>query len=260
MDKMCETVLNISHADGSRDEIRIAVPTWMDVEEEASFIKVLMEGMPRAACMPVKAWIRFLGPHKAEGGLWGQNEPIESGSPSTVLYSITRWVEKRAGAQPIPDEVNTIIRTGLASLRPLVFDGWEKEVIRSCCALLRTPDGRALARMRVEAGHAYSLWIFDEETKRTASFRLEYWHLPHIAGRLIEGWERAVGRVRFDEEKGLHFVRVEGDAEVGLDLATTDGLMQLASALGLEEKPPAASRRGRRGTGRAETQFKGGAE
>jgi hypothetical protein len=259
MDKMCETVLNISHADGSRDEIRITVPTWMDIEEEARFIKVLMEGMPRAACMPVKAWIRFLGPHKAEGGLAEadvgleeQKNPIESGSPSYVLYRLIRRIEGRAGVRPIPDGANIIIKTGVASLRPLVFDGWEKEVIRSCCALLRTLDGRALARMRVEADHTYSLWISDENTKRTANFRLEYWHLPHIAGRLIENWEKIVGRVRFDEERGLHFVRVEGDAEVGLDLATTDGLMQLASALGLEEKPPAASRRGRRGTGRTE--------
>jgi hypothetical protein len=96
--------------------------------------------------------------------------------------------------------------------------------------------------MRVEADQTYSLWISDEKTGRTASFRLEHWHLPHVAGRLIEGWERAVGRVRFDEEKGLHLVRVEGGAEIGLNLATTDGLMQLASALGLEAKPPAVSR------------------
>jgi hypothetical protein len=248
MGKMCETVLNIPHADGSQDEIRIAVPAWMDIKEEADFIAVLMEGMPRAACIPVKAWMRFLSPHKAEGGLGeanagleGQKKPIESDPPSYVLYRLIRQIEERAGVEPIPDGANIIIKTGLASLRPLAFDGWEKKVIRSCCALLRTLDGRALARMRVEAGQTYSLWISDEETGRTASFRLEYWHLPHIAGRLIEGWERAVGRVRFDEEKGLHFVRVEGDAEVGLDLAATDGLIQLARALGLEVKPPAVS-------------------
>ncbi|MFZ8845480.1 hypothetical protein [Thermoflexus sp.] len=250
MDKeMRETVLKISHADGSHDEIRIAVPAWMDIKEEADFIAVLMEGMPRAACMPVKAWIRFLGPHKAEGGLGEaeaglgeQKKPIESGSPSIVLYRLIRRMEEHAGVKPILDGANITIRTGLASLRPLAFDGWEKKVVRSCCALLRTSDGRALARMRVEAGQAYSLWISDEETGRTASFRLEYWHLPHIAGRLIEGWERAVGRVRFDEEKGLHFVRCEWGAEVGIDLAAADGLRQLARALGLEAKPPAVSR------------------
>jgi hypothetical protein len=249
MDKVCETVLNIPHADGSRDEIRIAVPAWMDIKEAAGFIAVLMAGMPRAACMPVKAWIRFLGPHKAEGGLEeaevgleGQKKPIESGSPPIVLYRLIRRMEGHAGAKPIPDGANIIIKTGLASLRPLAFDGWEKEVIRSCCALLRTLDGRAMARMRVEKDQTYSLWISDEKTGRTASFRLEYWHLPHIAGRLIEGWERAVGRVRFDEKKRLHFVQVEGGAEIGIDLTTTDGLMQLARVLGLEAKPPAVSR------------------
>jgi hypothetical protein len=249
MDKMCETVLNIPHADGSQDEIRIAVPAWMDIKEEADFIAVLMKGMPRAACMPVKAWMRFLGPHKAEGGLEEaevgleeRKKPIESGSPSIVLYRLIRRMEEHAGVKSIPDGANIIIKTGLASLRPLAFDGWEKKVVRSCCALLRTLDGRALARMRVEKDQTYSLWISDEKTGRTASFRLEYWHLPHIAGRLIEGWERAVGRVRFDEEKGLHFVRVEGDAEIGLDLATMDGLMQLAKVLGLEGQLRSASR------------------
>jgi hypothetical protein len=249
MGKMCETVLSIPHANGSQDEIRIAVPAWMDMKEEAGFIAVMMAGMPRAACMPVKVWVRFLGPHKAEGGLEEaevgleeQKKPIESGSPSIVLYRLIRRMEEHAGVKSIPDGANIITKTGLASLRPLAFDGWEKKVIRSCCALLRTLDGRALARMRVEANQTYSLWISDEETGRTASFRLEYWHLPHIAGRLIEGWERAVGRVRFDEEKGLHLVRVEGGAEIGLDLATTDGLMQLARALGLEANPPAVSR------------------
>jgi len=248
MDKMHETVLNIPHADGSQDEIRIAVPARMDIKEEADFIMVLMEGMPRAACIPVKAWMRFLGPHKAEGGLeetdggvGEQEKTIELGPPSYVLYRLIRRMEERAGVKPIPDGANIIIKTGLASLRPLPFDGWEKRVVRSCCALLRSLDGRALAQMRVEADQTYSLWISDEETGKTASFRLEYWHLPHIAGRLIEGWERAVGRVRFDEEKGLHFVRVEGGAEIGIDLTTTDGLMQMASVLGLEERLPSAS-------------------
>jgi len=249
MDKMCETVLSIPHADGSQDEIRIAVPMRMDIKEEADFVRLLMEGMPRAACMPAKVWIRFLGPHKAEGGLEetdagseAQENPGESGPPSYVLYRLIRRMEERAGMKPIPDGANIAIKTGLASLRPLLFDGWEKRVVRSCCALLRTLDGRALARMRVEADQTYSLRISDEETGRTASFRLEHWHLPHIAGRLIECWERAVGRVRFDEEKRLHLVRVEGDTEIGFDLNTTDGLMQLASALGLEMKPPAVSR------------------
>jgi hypothetical protein len=249
MDKTRETVLSISHADGSQDEIRIAVPAWMDIKETADFIAVLMGGMPRATCMPVRAWMRFLGSHKAEGGLEeanagleGQRKPIESGPPSYVLYSLIRRMEERAGAKTIPDGANIAIRTGLASLRPLALDGWEKKVVRSCCALLRTLDGHALARMRVEVGWTYSLWISDEETGRTASFRLEHWHLPHIAGRLIEGWERVVGRVRFDEERRLHLVRVEGDAEIGVDLTTTDGLMQLASVLGLEAKTPAVSR------------------
>jgi hypothetical protein len=242
MDKMCETVLSIPHADGSQDEIRIAVPMRMDIKEEADFVRLLMEGMPRAACMPVKAWLRFLSPHKADGGLEGEESPIEPDPPSYVLHRLVKRAEERAGVKPISDEVNVIIRTGLASLRPLALDGWEKKVVRSCCALLRTLDGRAMARMRVEADQTYSLWISDEETGKTASFRLEYWHLPHIAGRLIEGWERAVGRVRFDEKKGLHFVRVEGDAEIGLDLAATDGLMQLARALGLGEQLRSASR------------------
>jgi len=189
MDKMCETVLNIPHADGSQDEIRIAVPVWMDIKETADFIAALTKGMPRAACMPVKAWIRFLGPHKAEGGLEvadvgseEQNKPIEPGPPSSVLYKLIRQMEEHAGTKPIPDGANITIRTGLASLRPLALDGWEKKVIRSCCALLRTLDGRALARMRVEADQAYSLWISDEETGRTASFRLEHWHLPPHRG------------------------------------------------------------------------------
>jgi hypothetical protein len=249
MDKTCETVLNIPHADGSQDEIRIAVPMWMDIKEEADFIAVLMAGMPRAACMPVKAWMRFLGPHKAEGGLEEaeagleeQKKPIESGSPSIVLYRLIRRMEEHAGVKSIPDGANIIIKTGLASLRPLAFDGWEKKVIRSCCALLRTLDGRAMARMRVEKDQTYSLWISDEKTGRTASFRLEHWHLPHIAGRLIEGWQLVVGRVRFDEKKRLHFVQVEEGAEVGIDLTTTDGLMQLASAMGLEERLRSASR------------------
>jgi hypothetical protein len=252
MGKMRETVLNIPHADGSQDEIRIVVPTRMNIEEEVDFVRLLMEGMPRAACMPVKAWIRFLSSHKAEGGLVEadggleeQKNPIEPGPPSYVLYRLISQVEERAGVKPIPDGTNITIRTGLASLRPLALDGWEKKVVRSCCALLQTLDGRALARMRVEAGQTYSLWISDEETGRTASLRLEYWHLPHIAGRLIEGWERVIGRVRFDEfdeKKGLHFVRVNEGAEVGLDLATTDGLAQLASILGLEVKRPAAPR------------------
>jgi hypothetical protein len=249
MDKTRETVLSIPHADGSQDEIRIAVPMRMNIEEEVDFVRLLMEGMPRAACMPVKAWMRFLSPHKAEGGLEetdgeleGQEKPIESGPPSFVLYGLVRRAEELAGVKPISDGANIAIRTGLASLRPLALDGWEKKVVRSCCALLRTLDGRALARMRVEAGWTHSLWISDEETGRTASLRLEHWHLPHIAGRLIEGWERVVGRVRFDEERRLHLVRVEGGAEIGVDLTTTDGLMQLASVLGLEAKTSAVSR------------------
>jgi hypothetical protein len=242
MDKMCETVLSIPHADGSQDEIRIAVPTRMDIEEEAGFVRLLMEGMPRAACIPVKAWLRFLSHHKADGGLEGEESPIEPDPPSYVLHRLVKRAEERAGVKPIPDEVNVIIRTGLASLRPLALDGWEKKVIRSCCALLRTLDGRAMARMRVEKDQTYSLWISDEKTGRTASFRLEHWHLPHIAGRLIEGWQLVVGRVRFDEKKRLHFVQVEEGAEVGIDLTTTDGLMQLASAMGLEERLRSASR------------------
>jgi hypothetical protein len=245
MSKTQETVLTIPHADGGQDEIRIIVPTWMNMEEEAEFVRVLMEGMPRAACLPVKAWLRFLGPHKADGGLEGEDPPIEPDPPSYVLHQLVKRVEERAGVRSIPDDVNIIIRTGIASLRPLALDGWKKEVVRSCCALLRTLDGRALARMRVEAGHTYSLWISDEKAGKTASFRLAFWDLPHIAGRLIEGWERVVGRVRFDEEKGLHLVRVEGGAEVGVDLATTDGLMQLASVLGLEAQPSTVSHRAR---------------
>jgi hypothetical protein len=248
MSKTQETVLTIPHADGSQDEIRIIVPMWMNMEEEAEFVRVLMEGMPRAACLPVNAWLRFLLPHKADGGLEGEDHPIEPASQSSVLYQLVKRAEERARARPIPDDVNIIVGIGLASLRFLALDGWKEEVVRSCCALLRTLDGRALARMRVEEGPTYSLWISDEETGRTASFRLEYWHLPHIAGRLIKGWERVVGRVRFDEEKRLHFVRVEGDAEIGLDLRASEGLEKLARAIGLDLDSP--SRQGGRRSAR----------
>jgi hypothetical protein len=57
------------------------------------------------------------------------------------------------------------------------------------------------------------------------------------AHRLLEGWERIVGRVRFDEASGLTMVRIEG-GEAGFDLSEAGKLIEMLRDLGFGSPSP----------------------
>jgi hypothetical protein len=255
MYRMCETSMTIPHADGKEDQIRLILPALMypgGVEEEKEYIRSLVEGMPMAACLPIKAWLRFLGMDEYAGGLEGENEPISSGPPSGVLHDLAREVERRARVEPLQADTDDAIRPGFCSLHLMEIRGWKKELVRSCCAALRTHDGRASAWMRIERGKVFSLRVLEEKTGREASLLLEFWSLPYVAddvleiwglpdgvGRILENWEKIVGKVRYDAGQGLHFVRVGERGEIGFNLRTPDGLRELVDALfSLAEETP----------------------
>jgi len=257
MYRMREVPMTIPHADGKEDQIRLILPALMHskgVEEEKEHIRSLVEVVPMAVCLPIRAWLRFLDVDEYAGGLEGEKEPISSGPPSGVLYDLAREAERRAGAPPLPDvDADTTIRPGLCGLHLMEIRGWKKELVRSCCAALRTHDGRASAQMRIEeGGKAFSLRVLEEGTKREAGLLLEFWSLPYVAGdvfelwglpdgvgRVLENWEKIVGRVRYDAGQGLHFVRVGERGEIGFNLRTPDGLRELVDALvSLAEETP----------------------
>jgi hypothetical protein len=240
--------VTIPHADGKEDQIHLILPAVMHpkgVEEEKEYIRSLVEGMPMAACLPIKAWLLFLGMDEYAGGLEGEREPISSGPPSGVLYDLAREVERRAGVEPLPEaDTDDAIRPGFCGLHLMEIRGWKKELVRSCCAALRTHDGRASAQMRIERGKVFSLRVLEEKTGREASLLLEFWSLPYVAddvleiwglpdgvGRILENWEKIVGKVRYDAGQGLHFVRVGERGEVRFNLRTPDGLRELVDAL-----------------------------
>jgi hypothetical protein len=247
---MCEVSVTIPHADGKEDRISLILPAVMHpkgVEEEKKYIRSLVEEMPMAACLPLRVWLRFLGMDEYNGGLEGESDPVTlfGGPPSGVLYDLAREVERRAGVEPLPKaDADTTIRLGFCSLRFMEIRGWRKELVRSCCAALRTHDGRASARMRIEKGKTFSLRVLEEGTGREASLRLEFWSLSYAAGdvfevwglpdgvgRILENWEKIVGRVRYDARRRLHFVRVGEREELGFNLRTPDGLRELVDAL-----------------------------
>jgi hypothetical protein len=95
---MYKVSVTIPHADGKEDQIYLILPAVMrpkDVEEEKKHIKSLVEGMPMAACLPIRAWLRFLGMDEYDGGLEGESNPITfGGPPSGVLYDILGEAEK----------------------------------------------------------------------------------------------------------------------------------------------------------------------
>jgi hypothetical protein len=243
MPQVYEVVLNIPHANGEKDHILLFFPALMHpmgVKDEREHIESLVVGTPMASCLPIRAWLSWLGPDEYEGGLGEENKPISVGHPAEVLYDIAREVERRAKVPPVPGAgTDDAIRAGFLSLRFMEFRGWKKELVRSCCAALRTHDGRASAQMWIKKDAVFFLRILEEETGREASLLLEFCSLPYVAGnvlelwglpdgvgRILENWEKVVGRVRYDENLKLNFVSV-GDGEVGFDLNSQDDLMRL---------------------------------
>jgi len=254
---MCLVSVTIPHADGKEDLIYLILPEAMHpkgMEEEKKRIRSIVEGMPMAACLPIRGWLGFLGMDEYNGGLGEDSNPITlGGPPSSVLYCLAREVERRAGVEALPKaEADYTLRPGFCSLRLMEIRGWKKELVRSCCAALRTHDGRASARMRIEKGKTFSLRVLEEGTGREASLRLEFWSLTYVAGdvfelwalpdgvgRILENWEKIVGRVRYDARRRLHFVRVGERGEIGFNLRTPDGLSGLVDALvSLPEETP----------------------
>jgi hypothetical protein len=232
MDRACKDVLGIAHADESEDEICVLVAEGMsleprDIEAKAVFLGLLWRGIPRRACMPIRAVVVL----KSDGGIEGrleQDERAFSGDDLEVLRALIQRAEEKAGvegAEPKP---------GLLGFRWWP-ESWGLESLRSCCAVLRSRDGRAAARLRLLQGGVLSLRISDD-AGRGAELRMRIHLLPALR-RLLEGWERIVGRVRFDEASGLTLVRIEG-GEVGFDLSEAGKLIEMLRNLGFGSPSP----------------------
>jgi hypothetical protein len=233
MDKAREDVLGIDHADAREDEIRVLVAEGLSlgpeaIEAKAIFLGHLWLGIPRKACMPIRAVV-VLKPDGIEGWLEGDERSLAfSGNDLEVLHALIRRAEGKAGLKGgEPDASLLGFRWWLES--------WEPERLRSCCAVLRSRDGRATARLRLLRGGVLSLRI-SGDAGREAELRMPIGLLPAMH-RLLEGWERIVGRVRFDEESGLALVRVEG-GEVGFDLSEAGKLIEMLRDLGLGSPSP----------------------
>jgi hypothetical protein len=221
MDKAREDVLGIAHADGKEDQIRILVaegaPSSPEaIEEKAVFLGLLWRGIPRRACMPIRAVVVL----KLDGiGGWLEGDErgfVFSGNDLEVLRRLIRRAEERAQMREAP---------GLGLLGSRWWpESWRLERLRSCCAVLRSRDDRAAARLRLLQGGVLSLRISDD-AGREAELRMRTALLPAMR-RLLEGWERIVGRVRFDEASGLTLIRIEG-GEVGFDLNEAGKLIEL---------------------------------
>jgi hypothetical protein len=233
MDKAREDVLGIDHADAREDEIRVLVADGLSlgpeaIEAKAIFLGHLWLGIPRRACMPIRAVV-ILKPDGFEGWLEGDERSLAfSGDDLEVLHALIRRAEEKAG-----------LKEGEPDASLLGFrwwpESWELERLRSCCAVLRSRDGRAMAMLRLLQDGVLSLRISDD-AGREAELRMRI-HLLPAARRLLEEWERIVGRVRFDEASGLTLVRVEG-GEVGFDLGKAGRLIELLRDLGLGSLSP----------------------
>ena len=228
MDRACKDVLNIDHADERKDEICILVAEGMSLEPEtlhgmAFYIGQLWCEIPRRVCMPTRAVV-VLRPNGINGWLEGDETTLGfSGSVPEVLRALTKRAEEKVemrGAEPDLD---------LLGFRWWP-ESWRLEMLRSCCSVLRSRDGRATARLRLLQDGALSLRI-SGDAGREAELRMRPHLLPAMR-RLLEEWERIVGRVRFDEGSGLTLVRVEA-REVGFDLGEAGKLIEMLRDLGL---------------------------
>jgi hypothetical protein len=232
MDRSCKDVLDIAHADGRKDEICILVAEGMPLEPEALYgmafyICKLWCEIPRRACMPMRAVV-VLRPKGIDGWLEGDETTLTfSGSVPEVLRALIRRAEEKAGMEAEP---------GLDLLGFRWWpESWRLESFLSCCAVLRSRDGRATARLRLLQGGVLSLRISDD-AGREAELRMRIGLLPAVR-RLLEGWERIVGRVRFDEASGLTLVRIEG-GEAGFDLSDAGKLIEMLRNLGFGSPSP----------------------
>jgi hypothetical protein len=232
MDRSCKDVLDIAHADGRKDEICILVAEGMPLEPEAIYGKTfyickLWCEIPRRACMPIRAVV-VLRPKGIDGWLEGDETTLTfSGSVPEVLRALIRRAEEKAGMGAEP---------GLDLLGFRWWpESWRLESFLSCCAVLRSRDGRAAARLRLLQDGVLSLRISDD-AGREADLRMRIGLLP-AARRLLEEWERIVGRVRFDEASGLTLVRVEG-GEAGFDLSDAGRLIEMLRDLGFGSLSP----------------------
>jgi hypothetical protein len=179
--------------------------------------------------MPVRAVVVL----KPDGGIEGRLEGDErglvfSGDDLEVLRALIQRAEERAGMKGDEPE------SGLLGFRWWP-ESWGSEMLRSCCAVLHSRDGHATARLRLLQGGLLSLRISDD-AGREAELRMQIGLLP-AAHRLLEEWERIVGRVRFDEESGLTLIRIEG-GEVGFDLSGAGRLIEMLRDLGLGPSSP----------------------
>jgi hypothetical protein len=221
MDKARNDVLSIAHADGKEDHIRILVaggaPSSPEaIEEKAVFLGLLWLGIPRRACMPIRAVV-VLKLNGIEGWLEEDESGfVFSGNDLEVLRGLIRRAEERARMREAPG-------LGLLSFRWWP-ESWEPERLRFCCAVLCSRDGHATARLMLLQGGVLSLQISGDAGRET-ELRMPIGLLPAVH-RLLEGWERIVGRVRFDEKSGLILVRIEG-GEVGFDLSEAGKLIGL---------------------------------
>jgi hypothetical protein len=233
MDRACKDVLDIAHADSRKDEICILAAEGMLLEPEALYGKTFYIGklwceIPRRACMPMRAVV-VLRPKGIDGWLEGDETNLTySGSVPEVLRALIRRAEEKAGmrgAEPDSD---------LLGLRWWP-ESWRLESLLSCCAVLHSRDGHATARLRLLQDGVLSLRISDN-AGREADLRMRIGLLPAMH-RLLEGWERIVGRVRFDEASSLTVVRIEG-GEAGFDLSDAGKLIEILRNLGLGSSSP----------------------
>ncbi len=236
MDRPCKDVLDIAHADAREDEICILVAEGLSLEPEALYGKSFFLGqlwceIQRRVCMPIRTVV-VIKPDGIEGWLEGDEGTLTfSGHAPEVLRALIRRAEERAG-----------MRGAEPGLDLLGFrwwpESWRLERLRSCCAVLRSRSDsgdRATARLMLLQGGVLSLRISDD-VGREAELRMRIHLLPAMR-RLLEEWERIVGRVHFDEKSGLTLVRIEG-GEVGLDLNEAGKLIEMLRGLGLGPSSP----------------------
>ncbi len=233
MDRVCKDVLSIAHADAREDEICVLVADGLSLEPESLYGKSFLLGklwceIPWRVCMPTRAVV-VLKPDGIEGWLEGDEGALTfSGCAPEVLRALIRRAEEKAGMEGGEPE------SDLLGFRWWP-ESWRPERLRSCCAVLRSRDGHATARLRLLQGGLLSFRISDD-AGREAELRMQIGLLP-AAHRLLEEWERIVGRVRFDEESGLTLIRIEG-GEVGFDLSEAGRLIEMLRDLGLGSPSP----------------------
>ncbi|MFZ8844884.1 hypothetical protein, partial [Thermoflexus sp.] len=128
--------------------------------------------------MPIRAVVA-LRPKGIDGWLEGDETNLTfSGSVPEVLRALIRRAEEKAGmggAEPGLD---------LLGFRWWP-ESWRLESFLSCCAVLRSRDGRAAARLRLLQDGALSFRVSDD-AGREAELRMRIDLLP-AARRLLEG-------------------------------------------------------------------------